>query len=115
MPNRLVRAACLGLIMLSSALDAGAADRTRELPPLTGYTDRMSVAPGETIRFMVSTTEPEYDVQVVRLVHGDPHSRGPGYKAEVVNLPIAGRYPGRRQELHPGSHISSRTLRLFSL
>jgi N,N-dimethylformamidase len=92
-------------MVLGSAFDAAAGDRNRELPVLTGYTDRLSVAPGETIRFMVSTTEPEYDVQIVRLVHGDPHSRGPGYKAEVVELPVAGRHPGRRQELHPGSHI----------
>ncbi len=105
MPTRIVRAVCLGLIVLSSALDAGAVDRTRQLPALTGYTDRLSVAPGETIRFMVSTTKPEYHVQILRLIHGDPHPGGPGYRAEVVDVPIAGRYPGRRQDLRVGSHV----------
>ena len=73
---------------------------------LTGYTDRLSVQQGETIRFMVSTKEPEYRADIVRLIHGDPQPKGPGFKEELVDTPINGRYPGHRQELHPGSYVA---------
>ena len=38
---------------------------------LTGYTDRLSVQQGQTIRFMVSTMEDDYQMDIVRLIHGD--------------------------------------------
>src|SRR5262249_11747923 len=61
--------------------DCGVADRDDPAAvPLLGYTDRLSVAPGETVRFCVSCTEPEYQVALVRLVHGDPNPDGPGFK-----------------------------------
>lgn len=94
----------LGVMVLSAAVEAREAKAPRELPALTGYTDRLSVAAGETIRFMVSATAPEYEVEIHRLIHGDPHPRGPGPKSEVVDVPVAGRYPGQRQELRPGSY-----------
>ncbi len=72
---------------------------------LTGYSDRLSVQQGETIRFMVSTREPEYRADIVRLIHGDPHPNGPGFKEELILTPVNGRYPGRRQELRPGSYV----------
>jgi hypothetical protein len=36
-------------------------------PPISGYADRASVAPGEVIRFYVSTTAPLYDLNIVRM------------------------------------------------
>ena len=47
---------------------------------LIGYTDRLSVAPGEKIRFMVSADLPAYSSALVRLVHGDENASGPGFK-----------------------------------
>jgi N,N-dimethylformamidase len=72
---------------------------------LLGYSDRLSVAPGEPIRFFVSSPAPEYDVSLVRLIHGDPNPAGPGFKEELVRSPIDGRHPGRVQPLHGGSHV----------
>ncbi len=71
---------------------------------LVGYADRLSVQPGENIRFMVSCDEPEYQMDVVRLIHGHPSLAGPGFKEEVLQTSISGRYPGRSQEIHAGSY-----------
>ena len=71
---------------------------------LTGYTNRLSVQQGETIRFMVSTIEADYRMDIVRLIHGDVNPKGPGFKEEVVDVPINGRYPGKRQDLKVGSY-----------
>ena len=72
---------------------------------LTGYTDRFSVAPGEPIRFMVSTDLPSYDTNLVRLIHGDENPEGPGYKEEPVDAPINGQRRGRKQFAQSGSYI----------
>ena len=76
-----------------------------ELKGLTGYSDLVSVAAGETIRFMVSTGEPHYQMDIVRLIHGDTNPNGPGFKEEHVQTAVNARYPGRKQELHPGSYV----------
>jgi N,N-dimethylformamidase len=71
-----------------------------------GYSDRMSVAPGETITFMVSCEEPgTYRADVVRLIHGDTNPAGPGFKEEVVQTAANREYPGRFQPTHSGSHV----------
>ncbi len=38
-----------------------------ERPPIAGYADRVSVVPGDTIRFYVSTTAPQFDLNVHRM------------------------------------------------
>src|SRR5918912_4436506 len=38
------------------------------IPPLLGYADRLSVAPGETIQFMLSAEVPRYRASLVRLI-----------------------------------------------
>ena len=71
---------------------------------MVGYADRLSVAPGETIRFMVSVDgEARYRADIVRLKSGDWHPRGAGFKEELVATTVNGEYPGRKQEIHPGS------------
>jgi N,N-dimethylformamidase len=72
--------------------------------PIVGYTDRLSVAQGENIRFMVSCESPEYQLDVVRLLHGHPNPAGPGFKEQVVPTSVGGKYPGKKQELRPGSY-----------
>lgn len=76
------------------------------IPELTGYTDRLSAQPGERVRFMVSTDLPQFDVQMVRLIHADENPAGPGYKEEAIAAPVNGTYPGRKQTAHPGSFIA---------
>jgi N,N-dimethylformamidase len=72
---------------------------------LIGYADRLSVESTESVRFMVSTTEPEYDVEIVRLIQADDSPDGPGFKEEIVESAVAGSYPGRRQQVWPGSYL----------
>ncbi|MBN9623168.1 MAG: hypothetical protein J0H06_09465, partial [Actinobacteria bacterium] len=70
---------------------------------LTGYAEHLSVAPGESVSFMVSTEEESFAAEIVRLFHGDRRPRSPGFKQEPVGSPVNGTYPGRRQETFDGS------------
>ena len=72
---------------------------------ITGYADRFSVAPGETIRFMVSSDAPRYRADIVRLVHGDTNPDGPGFQEREIATAVSGEYPGRKQEIRPGSAV----------
>ena len=73
---------------------------------ILGYSDKISVCPGETISFMVTSEEGEkYDASFVRLIHGDSNPAGPGYKDEPFKTDIDGSYPGRKQEILAGSFV----------
>jgi N,N-dimethylformamidase len=72
---------------------------------IVGYSDRLSVPPGEAIQFMVSCSHPQYQAELVRLIHGDTNPAGPGFKAQPVESALAGNYIGRVQPLEPGSHV----------
>ncbi len=72
---------------------------------IVGYADRLTVAPGETIRFMVSTARPRYEASIVRLIHGDPNPAGPGVKEQPLPSAVDGTYPGREQRYHRGSYV----------
>lgn len=73
---------------------------------IMGYSDEISVCPGGTIRFMVSTeTAGHYTARIVRVIHGDTNPDGPGYKEEEIATPVSGRYPGRHQAIHAGSYV----------
>src|SRR5579884_4173403 len=74
-------------------------------PELIGYADRFSAAPGERLRFMVSTDLPRYEATLARLIHGDVNPAGPGFKEEVIPGVLGGTYPGRKQVAQPGSYI----------
>jgi N,N-dimethylformamidase len=72
---------------------------------IVGYSDKLSVFPGEEIKFMVSVDGgAEYQVEIVRLIHGDTNPDGPGFKEQVVKTSAAGKYPGRKQEIDAGSY-----------
>ena len=73
---------------------------------ITGYTDRLSVQPGQKIGFKVSSELPSYRADVVRLIHGDENPRGPGFKEELIDSPVNGDYPGREQRLYIGSYAT---------
>jgi N,N-dimethylformamidase len=76
---------------------------------IVGYTDRLSVRPGESLAFKVSCeagapeSSGEYDAEIVRLICGDDSPQGPGFKAEPVTVSVNGRYPGRKQRVNAGS------------
>ncbi len=73
---------------------------------IVGYADRLSVQPGETIRFMVSTEHPTYGADIVRLIHGDENPQGPGFKEEVIDSEVNSQYTGRHQPIHSGSYVT---------
>jgi N,N-dimethylformamidase len=84
-----------------------------------GYTDRLSVRPGETIRFMVSAEATERaQAELVRLVHGDENPEGPGFIERKIPSPIDGEWAVRRQYVQKGNflHVSdpANVLRLQS-
>lgn len=71
---------------------------------IVGYADRYSVRAGDTIRFMVSCERPNYQADVVRLIHGDVNPEGPGFKESFIQN--VGTFEGRFQELVTGSHVT---------
>jgi len=73
--------------------------------PLIGYSDRLSVRPGDTIAFKVSCTSSEpYDAKLVRITCGDPNPAGPGIKEADIPAEFTGSYPSRLQDIHLGSY-----------
>lgn len=73
---------------------------------ITGYSDKYSVCPGDSIKFYINSEHNEdYDAHIVRLIHGDTNPEGPGYKEEEIAAPCNKSYPGRNQRIHGGSYI----------
>ncbi len=70
---------------------------------IVGYSDKISVCPGETIHFMVSCEVSHYKATLVRIIHGDTNPDGPGFKAEPVKSEFEGSYRGRKQVIRSGS------------
>lgn len=71
---------------------------------ITGYSDQISVQPGEDIRFYVNCEEPNYQAQLVRIRCGDLNPQGPGLKEVEIDATINQTYPGRVQLIHSGSY-----------
>lgn len=70
-----------------------------------GYSNQLSVFPGEEVDFLVSCDAENYHADIVRLIHGDTNPDGPGFKVEPVSTGINSRFPGRVQKIHSGSHV----------
>jgi N,N-dimethylformamidase len=73
---------------------------------ITGYSDKLSAAPGETVKFMVNCELPTYTAEVVRIVCGDTNPKGPGVTEKVVKTPINKTYKGRKQTIEAGSYAT---------
>lgn len=74
---------------------------------ILGYSNRDSVAPGESIAFMLSCSpcHGPLRTEVVRVFCATDHPDGPGNRLEPVPSAAKGEYPARLQSIHPGSHI----------
>jgi N,N-dimethylformamidase len=72
---------------------------------ISGYADKLSVEPGDTVRIMVSTKAETFRSTMVRIIHGDPDPAGPGIKEEVIDSPVNATYAGRDQRLPLGSYV----------
>lgn len=72
---------------------------------IVGYTDALSVEPNDRLHLMVSAESPTISLNLVRLIHGDPHPDGPGYRETPVCSSLDGTYPAKYQPLVTGSYI----------
>ena len=87
---------------------------TEPIPPqervdglgITGYADQLSVEPGESVQFMVSTKQPMFSAKMVRVTHGDADPAGPGLKERVIDSSVNTTYPGQDQRLPLGSYVT---------
>ena len=71
---------------------------------ITGYSDRVSARPGETIKFMVNCELASYRADIVKLICGDSSPDGPKYKEKLIRTSANKRYKGRKQRIYAGSY-----------
>lgn len=72
---------------------------------IVGYVDPLAAAPGDQISLHVSSKDASFTTSVARILHGDPHPEGPGWKMTAIDADAAGTYPGRVQPLNAGSYV----------
>lgn len=73
---------------------------------ILGYTDKLSVAPGDSLEAKVSCYGvSKYRASVVRLIHGDLNPAGPGFKAQPIPAFPEVERMGREQKIYPGSYV----------
>lgn len=73
---------------------------------LTGYCDRLSVQPEDTVRFMVSAEgTTSATAHLVRLIHGDENPLGPGFIEQEIEASCNGPLPVTRQDSQTGSFV----------
>ena len=69
---------------------------------LLGYADKLSVVPGATIAFMVSTGQERYRAEIVRFTGGPPRAGEAGATGPAL---WSGGFPGREQPIPLGSYV----------
>src|SRR6187402_2210152 len=72
-----------------------------------GYADKISVKPGDDIGLYVhadGTTSAA--AQLVRLIHGDAHPAGPGYREEEIDCELNGSWTVRKQYTQVGAFLN---------
>ena len=73
---------------------------------ITGYANRLSIRPGETLEIKVSSQSVHpYQAQLTRVVCADPNPAGPGWQEIPIDDPINKTYPSRVQPHHLGSYM----------
>ncbi len=73
---------------------------------ILGYTNRMTAGPGEPVEFKVSCIDVEaFEAKIVRVVSADPTPGGPGLILQPVDIDLGGPFPGREQQISPGSSV----------
>ena len=77
--------------------------------PLVGYADRLSVRPGETIRFHVSngTGAEVVPPSIVRVISADVNPAGPGIRTVAVDATVRPIAPCQPQSVAPGSYAQA--------
>src|ERR1700678_1160368 len=73
---------------------------------LFGYTDKISLRPGEIVQFHVNADGTKTaEAQLVRLIHGDQHPAGPGFIEEEVGCAANGTWQVEKQYTQVGSFL----------
>jgi N,N-dimethylformamidase len=73
---------------------------------ILGYSNRLTVRPGETIDFKISAKEgATYRAQLVRVINGDSHSSVAGFREVEIDSPINASYVARHQPIPLGSYV----------
>lgn len=74
--------------------------------PIVAYTDKLTVAPGESLAVMAgSFGARQYRADLRRIVQGDTNPEGPGYKDEAIALDLGGVRPAVAKGFYPGSCV----------
>ncbi|HWU55066.1 MAG TPA: N,N-dimethylformamidase beta subunit family domain-containing protein [Rhizomicrobium sp.] len=74
---------------------------------VVGYSDQITVRPGEKITFHVSTYAPgDYKASLVRVINGDSLSGAGRFRVDPVAADFARSYPGSEQKTWPGSYVT---------
>jgi len=74
---------------------------------VVGYSDQITVRPGEKIDFHVSTYAPgDYKASLVRVINGDTLSGAGRFRVDPVAAEFARSYPGIEQKTWPGSYVT---------
>ena len=74
--------------------------------PITGYSDRLSAAIGETIEFKVSSRLANpFRATLVRVVHADPNPAGPGMKIDELSSVFEGNFASVEKPIASGSCV----------
>ncbi|HET6868838.1 MAG TPA: N,N-dimethylformamidase beta subunit family domain-containing protein [Solirubrobacteraceae bacterium] len=72
---------------------------------MLGYPDDWSVRPGDTVRFHVSGAGAHsVHAQLVKLIHGDTHPGGPGFREVEISSCVDGTYSLSEQPTQYGSY-----------
>ncbi len=72
--------------------------------PITGYVDRWSARPGDTVTARVSVQGGgRYRARVARVICGDPNPAGPGYREVPAAWALEGEHEGEQQDIRLGS------------
>ncbi|MEK9860655.1 MAG: N,N-dimethylformamidase large subunit, partial [Alphaproteobacteria bacterium] len=77
--------------------------------PIAGYCDKLSVRPGEKIRFYVSSqSERNFSARLHRSICADPNPKGPGIIEEDASQYFpASSFPSRFQPISIGSYAET--------
>jgi N,N-dimethylformamidase len=74
---------------------------------ILGYSNHISVAPGESLDFKISCDGvTKYHADIVRLICADPDPSGPGLLYDTLVTDATGWHAGRHQPVHAGSYVA---------
>jgi N,N-dimethylformamidase len=74
--------------------------------PIVAYTDKLSVAAGDTLSVMASSFGAHhYRADLRRIIQGDTNPQGPGYKDEMIALDLGAERVAVAKGFYPGSCV----------